>query len=166
METKVCTKCGKEYPATTEFFYKKSKDKDLLLWECKSCNKTTCKKYREENKDIIYHKRKKYREENREKIKKHLESTKDKRRVNKITKQYRVTEEFLQEIMNNQLGCCAICNESLVSPSSAASYHIDHNHTTGEVRGLLCSKCNFLLGFALDNKDILSSAVSYLIKYS
>lgn len=166
METKICTKCGKEYPATAVFFYRKVKGKETLGCWCKSCDSKSCQKYREANKEAIYHKRKRYREENKEKIKKHLDLTKDKRRVNKIIKQYCVTEDFIQELMNKQLGCCAICEESLVHPLSPASYHIDHNHTTGDVRGLLCVKCNALLGFALENKDILSSAINYLIRNS
>lgn len=42
--------------------------------------------------------------------------------------------------------------------------YIDHNHTTGEVRGLLCSNCNTILGLCNDNIIILQSAISYLNK--
>ena len=43
---------------------------------------------------------------------------------------------------------------------------VDHNHTTGKVRGLLCSNCNTLLGKAKDNVNILQAAIDYLNDFS
>lgn len=40
--------------------------------------------------------------------------------------------------------------------------HIDHDHATGKARGLLCTKCNLLLGLALESPVTLRSAASYL----
>ncbi|NCA22781.1 MAG: hypothetical protein EBS86_16815, partial [Crocinitomicaceae bacterium] len=42
--------------------------------------------------------------------------------------------------------------------------HIDHDHKTGKVRGLLCRECNLLLGFSRDNIHLLEKAISYLQK--
>jgi hypothetical protein len=42
---------------------------------------------------------------------------------------------------------------------------VDHNHKTGAVRGLLCCKCNFILGHADDDVGILRRAISYLTLY-
>lgn len=53
-------------------------------------------------------------------------------------------------------GCCLICN----SPSERLV--VDHNHSTGQVRGLLCISCNGLLGLANDSRDILKAAIAYL----
>ena len=55
---------------------------------------------------------------------------------------------------------CAICGESFDSVIPV----VDHNHNTGIVRGLLCSKCNTLLGMAKDNISILENAIIYLKK--
>lgn len=52
---------------------------------------------------------------------------------------------------------CDIC-------STAMGEHIDHNHDTGEVRGLLCSGCNTGLGMFRDSIHNLSSAVDYLMR--
>jgi hypothetical protein len=42
---------------------------------------------------------------------------------------------------------------------------VDHCHTTGKIRGLLCSKCNPALGAFNDNIEILNSAIKYLKEY-
>src|SRR3990167_1259914 len=68
---------------------------------------------------------------------------------------YGLTPGYYDEMLKRQLGICAICgNESC--------QHVDHDHATGKVRGLLCQKCNSLLGMALDNVKILLKAVDYL----
>lgn len=56
-----------------------------------------------------------------------------------------------------QGGHCALCPADL-----SLGDHIDHDHATGKVRGILCPSCNLMLGFARDNPDILTAAVGYL----
>lgn len=85
-------------------------------------------------------------------------------RCNSIVRLYSITEEEVQEMMNNQKGCCKICNESLSYHNSSTHYSIDHNHITGEVRGLLCCSCNSGLGFLKDSPAILKKALDYLIE--
>lgn len=60
----------------------------------------------------------------------------------------------------SQKGRCAICKHSMKTP------HVDHDHRTGKVRGLLCLKCNVVLGMAGDNKNLLMRAVAYLEKHN
>jgi len=59
-----------------------------------------------------------------------------------------------------QKGNCAICgvNEKILKKHLG----VDHNHKTGKVRGLLCNRCNVLLGFATDSKNIFKKAIKYL----
>ena len=56
-----------------------------------------------------------------------------------------------------QSGKCAICSSKLTD-----SGHVDHNHETGEVRGILCSPCNMAIGLLKDDPAILLSAAEYL----
>ena len=74
-------------------------------------------------------------------------------------RKYGLTTEQHTRMLDNQGGLCAICCKPLVPGRGT---HIDHDHKTGKVRGLLCNKCNPLLGAALDDRDILLSAVDYL----
>ena len=71
-------------------------------------------------------------------------------------KKYGVVEQDIRDLQDKQKGCCAICQNSLEEPN------IDHCHTTGKVRGLLCGSCNKMLGHAKDNTDILACAIQYL----
>lgn len=65
-----------------------------------------------------------------------------------------------QNMLDLQGGACAICKGH--SGKKGHRYHVDHCHSTGKVRGLLCSRCNLLLGKAKDDVGILIAAVNYL----
>lgn len=74
-----------------------------------------------------------------------------------IRKQYGLTPEDVRNMLVGQAGRCLICfrvpSEDLV---------IDHDHASGKVRGLLCQKCNRMLGHANDRAAIFRSAIRYL----
>jgi hypothetical protein len=81
---------------------------------------------------------------------------------------YGVTEEQLVEALNGQDNVCAICKGALpdlmLYENRRRGYAIDHNHETMEFRGVLCLKCNTLLGMAQESKEILEAAIDYLEK--
>ena len=62
---------------------------------------------------------------------------------------------------------CATCaSESLIyHVARLSALVIDHNHTTGLVRGLLCNQCNLALGLVHDNIETLAAMIAYLGKY-
>ncbi len=62
-------------------------------------------------------------------------------------------------IMDRQSGCCGICKKEFSGPRDT---HIDHDHSTEAVRGILCHRCNTGLGFFADKKENLLSAFHYL----
>jgi len=62
------------------------------------------------------------------------------------------------QIWEEQNKKCAICEEDL----SWDKIHVDHNHSTNKIRGLLCENCNRMLGMAHDDIGILIGAVNYL----
>jgi hypothetical protein len=70
---------------------------------------------------------------------------------------YGMTIDEYDILFNKQKGKCALCQK----PFKKVPY-VDHDHKTGEVRGLLCYKCNTGLGFLGDNKKGLLKALEYL----
>ncbi len=79
----------------------------------------------------------------------------------RVKKEYGLTVEQVEKISKMQDGKCAICNEVLGSTHHA---QIDHCHVTGNVRGLLCINCNWMLGKSRDKPDLLRAAANYLEK--
>jgi len=77
---------------------------------------------------------------------------------------YNTTPEEVHQIFQNQHGLCAICGIEIVEQSR--SCHVDHNHLTGKVRGLLCENCNHGLGQFKENPKILKSAIEYVGKHN
>jgi len=74
-------------------------------------------------------------------------------------KMYGVEKEFLVGLYEKQDGKCAICGEI---SKSERGLHVDHCHTTGMVRGLLCHGCNTGIGALKEDAEILSKAIDYL----
>jgi hypothetical protein len=67
---------------------------------------------------------------------------------------YGMDANKIKDLVDKQKGVCAICQKERIEV-------IDHNHKTGEVRGLLCQKCNQRLGI-LENEEFINKAITYL----
>lgn len=78
-----------------------------------------------------------------------------------LIKKFGITLEESDRILAMQGGVCAICHIPFSDPRGY-SPHVDHDHSTGKVRGLLCVLCNGGLGGFKDNIDGLYSAIEYL----
>lgn len=68
---------------------------------------------------------------------------------------YGITEEEKKALLFAQGGLCAICG-------SAKAEHVDHDHGSGEVRGVLCFNCNGGLGRFQDDAAVMEAAMAYL----
>lgn len=79
-------------------------------------------------------------------------------RIHQKKHKYGLTEDEYLALFVKQNNRCAICSISFEKVSA----HVDHCHETKKVRGLLCSKCNTILGMSNDNIIILNNAVKYL----
>ncbi len=80
----------------------------------------------------------------------------------RLKKTYGITLKEYDEMFDSQEGNCAICG----LPEITRRLSVDHDHTTGEVRSLLCTQCNLVLGTVSDNQDVLTSMIKYLQKHS
>ena len=124
--------------------------------------KEESRKYYLKNKD----KKKQYYLDNRERIRNRISgwgktsAGKESNRKAKLLKHYNMTIEQYDSILKEQNNCCKIC--STHESEFDKRLHVDHCHTTGKIRGLLCMACNILLGKAKDNINTLNNAIDYL----
>lgn len=79
-------------------------------------------------------------------------------------KRYGLTENQYSEILRRQNYLCAICGECEATMNRKFMC-IDHDHATGQVRGLLCHRCNTAIGLLKDSAARCEAAASYLKKY-
>jgi hypothetical protein len=70
-------------------------------------------------------------------------------------RRYGVSADEVAEMVRHQGGTCAICR-------TKPAVHIDHDHATGRVRGILCFACNRGLGKAGDSVEVLKAMIAYL----
>lgn len=75
-------------------------------------------------------------------------------------RRYGLTQDEFDELLYLQGMACAICRT--LKPR-ANGWHVDHSHSTGLIRGILCSHCNIGLGNFQDSADLLENAIDYLI---
>ena len=124
------------------------------------------KQYRQDNRAKISLRQKKYREEHKAEAslynKQYRQKHKAKARHGNLVRKYGIGLKEYDELFITQEGCCAICGTHQTELSRALV--VDHNHETGEIRGLLCHKCNLTLGYVNDNIRVLINAIKYLEK--
>lgn len=106
--------------------------------------------------------REKIRDNNKRYYVKNKERVLKRKKINNL-KKYGLSVEEMRRLYISQGGLCPICENKLEKRSRAA---IDHNHTTGQIRQLLCRTCNLLIGQCKENVSILSRAIEYLNKWS
>jgi hypothetical protein len=78
----------------------------------------------------------------------------------KREREYGITHAEYVAILERQGGVCAIC-----AGTTQRALSLDHDHATGQTRGLLCDRCNPMLGYARDDIAILEAAITYLTRW-
>lgn len=141
VEGRRCLKCG-----TTQRY------KSL---GCVECDKQRKRNLTPEKRKEMSARRAKWIVENRER---HLATRKKWYRL----KEYGLTPERLAEMLTSQNSTCACCETELFGGGET---HVDHNHITGKVRGLLCMPCNLAIGMVKENIDTVLKLGIYLEKH-
>lgn len=163
---KRCAKCGTVYPATIEYFHRQSKSKDGLNSYCKLCNLKVCRLYRNSEEGKTVSKKYQQSEKGKQSQKKYAATTNghQKRRNNSLKSKYNFTLDEYNQLFKLQNGVCAIClkKETAKNQYGVRLLSVDHDYKTGEVRGLLCDRCNRMIGFAKESKGTLQKAMNYL----
>ena len=130
--SKQCSTCG-EHKALDQFGKMKT-SKDGLRGQCNPCRNKKKYEWKSLNKDIVR---------------------------NSILKgTYGISLDDYNAMLERQSGKCAICKTT--DPGRRNKFCVDHNHRTGEVRGLLCEECNLGIGKLKDDPEILRKAATYL----
>jgi len=73
----------------------------------------------------------------------------------RLPRVYGITRSDLDDLLESQRGLCAICERR-------TAVHVDHDHATGRVRGVLCFACNVALGHLQDDVALFRKAIGYL----
>jgi hypothetical protein len=164
MDTKICHLCGVEKPL--EDFYKAAGMRDGHRNDCKSCNLAEKKKRYDADPQAHIDRVRRWQQENSERLnayrreRRGLPEVKRRDRDSYYRRKYGKTADEIDEIVELQGGRCLICKCEL--PERLASRHLDHDHETGKIRGVLCIDCNHGLGKFRDEPDLLLRAVVYL----
>lgn len=146
--------CKAINPQPLENFYKDSGNIDGRKHHCRTCLKIKNKKNYSDNKEVLKARTATWKKKNP-----------DKNRNSILKSKYGISLPDYQKLLNSQGGCCAICNATKQDIKKSKHFYVDHNHTTGKVRGLLCYHCNIALGMLRDNITTALNLVEYLKKY-
>jgi hypothetical protein len=162
-KTKRCSKCKQEKDLD-DFSNNRTKSGGKE-GTCKECCSASHKLWREKNKEHIKQKGKERYEANKEEMKAQMRQyRKDnpkKMRDLHYRRYYGINIHDYNEMLYKQQNCCGICG----CFAGEERLCVDHDHETGEVRGLLCQLCNKALGLFKDDKGSLERAIAYLERY-
>ena len=121
-------------------FHKDSSNKYGVAYACKECANANTRRHNTVNKSNPTYKLKKQSS--------YFKTT------------YNLTSEQREALLKDQGHACAICHTPLQFDGTLT--HTDHCHTTGKVRGILCTNCNRGLGHFKDNTQTMKNAIDYL----
>ena len=136
---RVCSSCKEE--KSLDCFYKRSDSESGYRSQCKDCHKAGFWRTR----DKVKHRKVSYKSQ--------------------LLKRYNIGVEVFNEMFRLQDGKCLICAsdlENIFLDKSGSPVAVDHNHTTGQIRGLLCKNCNSGIGYLKDSRSLLEKAIRYL----
>ena len=151
---KTCTEMG-----TVTKEKRKLYDKNYRKVHKKKLNAQS-RAYYEKHKEEIKAYGKVYKETHRKEMQVYRDTHKREKRNSDLKRLSDITLKDYEDMLKVQGSLCAICSYGI----EGKNCHVDHNHRTGKVRGLLCSKCNTMLGYADDNILTLKNAIKYLKK--
>lgn len=118
------------------------------------------KRWKLANRDIERAGRRRYYHANRDRIsaQRHASAREGRGHRPSVLRKYGLSTADYDAMLTAQSGLCAICS----NPPGKIRLHVDHDHETGEVRGLLCAACNRGIGSLRDDPALLLSALAYL----
>lgn len=159
---KTCKDCGVTKPASD--FYTRPRMRDGLSSMCKPCE---CAK------QSAYQKRPEVRER-RNALSRARKRTPEQIRANRLWSFYRLRPDQFDALLESQGGRCANLGCRSDTPGGKGTWHIDHDHDCCNrvsgicgkcIRGILCAKCNVMIGMAKESEGVLRGGADYLLAY-
>jgi hypothetical protein len=165
MDNKHCKVCGELKPL--DDFYRHDACKDGHRPECKACNLAEKARRHAADPEPARERTRAWREvpENRERTKANQARYRDdgrkaiSNRRSHLKRKYGITLEDYEAKLVEQGGVCGICGRE---PRPDISLHVDHDHGSGALRGLLCFRCNQAIGSLGEDPYLLDAAAAYL----
>ena len=163
---KVCKKCGATKPV--DDFYRAAGMRDGYRSECKACNLAAKHERYLANPEVEIARVKRWQQANADRLNAYRRArrsepaVKQAERAGHLRRKYGITVEQYEEMLASQGGCCAICRRE---PRPDISLHLDHDHQSGQLRGILCFRCNNALGDFDDDPTLIGAALAYLRSY-
>jgi len=183
---KTCGKCEEAKPLAEFFVARTSRHLHGRAAICKDCSSVYQKEYRVLNYDRVIKRDREYNRKNSSRrVKLHREKGYNKKYYHKhqikelerherynqqdgtrgvrwrayLKRQYGITHEDYELLLKTQDSKCAICRRA---PLDGVTLHIDHDHVTLKIRGILCGSCNRLIGIAGESISRLKAAIYYI----
>jgi hypothetical protein len=168
-DPKKCLKCGELKPLIEFTIHNRARgyhrnlchdcEKEMKREYCKTPQgKKTYAEWRELNQEKVVRYKEFYKNDPT-----HVERTKQYHKRKRLMDDYGLTLDAYNEILKEQGGCCAICESGTADMNGRKNmFHVDHDHNTGKIRGLLCHNCNVSLGLMKDSPLLLLKAAEYL----
>ena len=159
---KRCKKCDTVKPL--EEYYRATGARDGYRGECKACNAAASRARYVADPATAVARVKRWQQANPERLnayRRQRRANPDIKRAERssyLQRKYGLTIEEYDQMLGSQDGRCGVCGRE---PSATYSLHVDHDHQTGRIRGLLCFVCNSSLG-ELDDFDLLWAALTYV----
>jgi hypothetical protein len=156
---KICKTCG--VAKSLDDFYSNPTGRDGTRPECRACTKAWRKGWYTENREREIQRVLAWQREHPDLLAARMEAfraagkKKVSDRKSHLKRKYGLTLDEFDRLLEAQGGVCVICGREGVD-------HVDHDHNTGRVRGILCFQCNVAIGLLEDDVDRIAAAIAYL----
>lgn len=143
-------------------FYNEKSGRDGKRPACKLCESAARRRWYQANRERAIARTLRWQRDNRErynaKQRAYRRKNAGKDREYHLKKQFGLTQAEYERRLEEQGGGCAVCG----NPPGKTSLHVDHDHDTGALRGLLCMRCNNALGLFREQPQLLENGMRYV----